>query len=262
MILDKIRETKIIEVGQLYEAGNLSDWKQKALDTPSKRGFLEALQRANHSPSLIAEIKKGSPSAGVIRENFDPVEIAKEYELAGADCLSVLTDFEYFSGSNENLQLVRNAVQIPLLRKDFIIDPVQVFESAILGADAILIIVRWLDETLIKVIFELANELDMDSLFETHNESEISMAVRCGAKMIGVNNRDLDDFSTRLELSESLLQLVPNGIHKISESALKSRLDIEKVTQWGADSVLIGTAFCEKPSVFDAVNEMMPWSKV
>ncbi len=200
-ILDKIVAEKKVEVAKLQpQAGKL---KQAAAGRKEFRDFAEALHR-DDGVALIAEIKKASPSAGVILENFDAIEIAREYEAGGASTLSVLTDEKFFQGRIEYLQQIRDAVKLPLLRKDFIINELQIYESVVRGADAILLIVAILDDAQLKGFRELATQLHLASLVEVHDEAELDRALASGAEIIGVNNRDLRDFSVSLATTEKL----------------------------------------------------------
>jgi len=211
------------------------------------------------SPSLIAEVKKASPSQGLIRADFDPAEIARTYEEAGAQCLSVLTDSPNFQGSLENLKLCREATNLPCLRKDFVYDPYQVYESRAWGADAILLIVAMLEAGQLNELYYLARDLRMDVLVEIHNDEELRRAIDLKADLIGINNRDLNTFKTDIQTSVNLLPFLPAGVVSVSESALATRADVETVHQAGARAVLIGTTFCGSPDIGAKVREVMGW---
>ena len=209
--------------------------------------------------ALIAEVKKASPSQGVIRPNFNPIQIAKLYQVAGAHCVSVLTDEPNFGGTLEYLRLCREAIDLPSLRKDFIFDPYQVVEARAYGADAILLIVAMLEETQLCELAASARELGMDVLVEVHDEPEAEVALRCKADLVGVNNRNLNDLSTDLAVSERVLPLVRESAVAISESAIETLEDIQRVEQAGAKGVLVGTTFCSAPDIVAKVKEVMGW---
>lgn len=232
--------------------------KARAASGPPPRGFRAALEGASN-PALIAEVKKASPSKGVIREDFDPVAIAHAYESAGATCLSVLTDVRYFQGSPDSLIKCRETTSLPVLRKDFIFDPYQVYESRAMGADAILLIVAMLDDENLRILYSLSAELEMDVLVEVHDEAEIERALAVGAKIIGINNRDLITFETSLQTSERLLPMLSGRALAVSESAIEVREDVRRVAKAGANAVLIGTTFCASPDVEAKVREVMAW---
>lgn len=190
--------------------------------------------------SFICEVKKASPSKGIIAEDFPYVEIAKEYEAAGADCLSVLTEPKYFLGCDRYLSEIRQAVGIPILRKDFTVDAYQIYQAKVIGADAVLLICSLLDIGFIEECIGICDELGMTALVETHDEEEISRAVKAGARVIGVNNRNLKNFSVDIGNSARLRESVPEGILFVAESGIKSREDVEVFEQEHADAVLVG----------------------
>lgn len=206
------------------------------------RGFGAAIQSSDDQIAVIAEIKKASPSAGVIAESFEPVEIAKKYEQAGANAISVLTDTKFFQGSLEHLRKVRDAVSIPLLRKDFIWDRVQIAESAANGADAILLIVAALTQDQLVRVLKAANEYCLDPLVEVHSLDELQRAVEAGAEMIGINNRDLTTFDVDLSVTEKLCREVPDEIVLVSESGIKTPADVSRLKACGVDAILVGEA--------------------
>ncbi len=243
-ILRKILDTKREEIVAGRKKRGITELRDLAADLPPCRGFAEnLLEKANQGLAVIAEIKKASPSAGVIREAFDPAAIAQSYEKAGAACLSVLTDREYFQGSDRNLQIASAACSLPVLRKDFIIDPWQVFETRVMGADCILLIVAALDPEQLKDLAETAKPLGLDVLIEVHDESELEAALSTDAKLIGVNNRDLRQFTTDLGVSERLRPLIPDGRCMITESGIHTRKDVKRMLEHGISSFLVGEAF-------------------
>lgn len=190
--------------------------------------------------SVIAEVKKASPSKGVIREDFRPAEFAKAYEEGGAAAISCLTEEHYFQGSSEIFREVRQAVGLPILRKDFIIDPYQIYEARVIGADAILLIAALLDTETMMSFMSIAKSLGLHCLTEVHNEGELRSAVRAGAEIIGINNRDLKTFRVSLDTTKALAEKLPEKVVKVSESGIRGREDMETVKQYGADAVLIG----------------------
>ena len=206
--------------------------------TASRRGFRAALLR--RSPAVIAEIKKASPSKGVLREDFDPADLAKQYEQGGAAALSVLTDEPFFQGKLEHLVAARAASTLPVLRKDFTLDEYHVAESAAHGADAILLIAAILEEREIRDLRERAEHFDMAAIVEVHNQRELETALAAGADIVGVNNRDLRTFAVMLETSLRLAEAIPQGILKISESGIHTREDIQRLLDAGFDAFLVG----------------------
>ncbi|MDI9638824.1 indole-3-glycerol phosphate synthase TrpC [Kamptonema cortianum] len=258
-VLDRIFATKRKEVASRKSTSSLRDLRLRAEDAEAPRGFLRALEQSPHSVALIAEVKKASPVKGVIRESFDPIAIARAYESAGADCLSVLTDVEFFQGSPEYLIQCRAATTLPVLRKDFTTDEYHVYEARAMGADAILLIVNGLDRAELKSYRELAESLGMDVLVEAHTLAEAEIAVETGARMVGVNNRDLETFETNIEASEVILPQLLGRAFLVSESALRVNADVERVRKAGAGAVLIGTAFCSNPDVEGQVRQVMGW---
>jgi len=239
MILDTIVEKKREEVSQLRTQGiQLPDqFRGKKISPP--RGFTDALQSYS-GVSIIAEVKKASPSKGVICENFDPVEIADSYQRNGAQAISVLTDKHFFQGSLLYMMQVREAVHLPVLRKDFIIDELQIKEASFHGADAILLIAAILAPSQLREYQLCAEEYGMDILVEVHNEYETEQALESGAKLIGINNRNLKDFSMDLETTFTLKNRIPEEIPVVSESGLKSGIDIDRLGVAGITAVLIG----------------------
>ncbi|MGP8201345.1 MAG: indole-3-glycerol phosphate synthase TrpC [Limisphaerales bacterium] len=226
-----------------------ADLQQAMALLPGRRDFLAALQSPRHGPpALIAEIKKASPSAGIIRPDFDPARIAREYEAAGASCISVLTDEKFFQGSADHLRQVRAAVKLPLLRKDFIIDERQVLEAAEMGADAILLIVRILDDTALKHLHALASGAGLAALVEVHDEAELDRALAVGARLIGVNNRDLDTFKVDLGTTERLAAKIGTGALLVAESGIHTRADVARLQRAGAGAILVGEALLKNPA--------------
>ena len=246
MILDKIIETKKQEVELLKNTTTESALKNVIVDLPPCRDFRAAI--SGKACSIIAEVKCASPSRGRLVEHFDPSQIAKIYEKNGAAAISVLTDEQYFCGHKDYLTQIKQEVQIPVLRKDFIIDPLQVYETRAIGADAILLIVRVLGTRLAEFI-ALSKELDLSPLVEVHTQEELDMALAAGAEIIGVNNRNLDTFVTDINTSRDLKKLIPAGKTIVAESAIKDRADIEYLTAAGINAFLIGEGLVIAPDI-------------
>jgi indole-3-glycerol phosphate synthase len=258
-VLTRIFERKAEEVAFAKANRSLADLRAAAGDAEPPRGFRAALAKAS-GLALVAEVKKASPSKGVIRPDFNPVEIAKAYEKAGVHALSVLTDEHYFQGSPENLMLAKQHTSLPCLRKDFVNDPYQVYQARAWGADAVLLIVAALSASKISDLKELIEELGMDALVEVHSVAETEVAVGLKCPLIGVNNRNLADFATSLTVSTQLMPLVAaSGALGVSESALETREDLDTVQTAGAKAVLIGTTFCAAPDIESKVREVMHW---
>jgi indole-3-glycerol phosphate synthase len=235
MILDTIVARKREEVAALKERG--LPRSEKPVAPP--RGFIKALTNAP-GVAIIAEAKKASPSKGVIQPDFDPVRIARKYREGGAHCLSVLTDVDFFQGSLDYIPLVREAVELPVLRKDFMIDPLQIEEAHAVGADAILLIAAILDVAQLRDFRLLAESLGMDALVEVHDERELESALEAGSRLVGINNRNLNDFTVSLETTFRLLQKVPQGIPVVSESGITSVEDMKRLKKAGVKAALIG----------------------
>lgn len=245
-ILDRIVQVKHEEVRRL--APRAAELRAGAEDAPPPRGFAAALRHPARV-QLLAEVKRRSPSAGEIRPGADPAEVARAYEAAGAAACSVLTDGQFFGGSLDALRAVRAAVAIPLLRKDFVVDPVQLWEARAAGADAVLLIVRILDDARIADLLALARELGMDALVETHDAAEMERALRLGAGLVGVNNRDLDTFRTELELSLRMAADVPAGVTYVAESGIRTADDVDRLGAAGVDAILVGESLMRQPDL-------------
>ena len=248
-ILDRILARKAEEVAARKLARPLADLKARAAETPTTRGFEAALRsrvRAGQ-PAVIAEVKKASPSKGVIRADFDPVYIAQSYASAGAACLSVLTDEDFFQGHDRYLTQARRACVLPILRKDFTIDAYQVYEARELGADCILLIVAALPDARLGELTDLALELGIDVLMEVHDGAELDRALATKASLIGINNRNLRTFETRLETTLELRDRVPANRLLITESGISTRADVERMRAAGVHAFLVGEAFMRAP---------------
>jgi indole-3-glycerol phosphate synthase len=264
-ILDTIVEQKKLEIAKLPErviaAGDLRD---AMLERGERRDFLAALRQPHVGAlALIAEVKKASPSAGVICPDFDPVRIAREYEVAGASCLSVLTDEEFFQGSLDYLRQIRAAVKLPLLRKDFIIDERQILEAIEWGADAILLIVAILDHARLKHFHSLATEAGLAVLVEVHDETELEQANAMGAQLIGVNNRDLKTFEVDLATTERLAANLFSASVKhpspllVAESGIHTRADVERLARCGAGAILVGESLVRTGDILAKTRELL-----
>jgi len=264
-ILDTIVEEKKREVAKLaarlIAAGDLRD---ALLERDEQRDFMAALRQPRHGDvALIAEVKKASPSAGVICKDFDPVRIAKEYEAAGASCLSVLTDEKFFQGSLDYLRQIRAAVKLPLLRKDFTIDERQILEAIEWGADAILLIVAILDDARLKHFHTLATEAGLAALVEVHDEAELDRALSAGAGLIGVNNRDLKTFKVDLATTERLAakMFMSSATRQssllVAESGIHTRADVVRLARCGARAILVGEALMTHGDIQAGVRELI-----
>lgn len=254
-VLLKIAEYKAEEVRDLRDEISIEDLRHVAGDQSPARGFEAALRSAS-APAIIAEVKKASPSKGLIREDFDPVAIAKAYEEGGAACLSVLTDGPGFMGSNAIFAQVRAATNLPLLRKDFMIDPIQITESRMMGADCVLIIMAMIDDDTARALFEEANALGMDALVETHDAAELDRAIALGATLIGINNRDLRTFETSLDTFGALSDRLPETALRVAESGIYTPEDIAKLAGQGAQAYLIGESFMRQEDVAGALKKL------
>ena len=238
-ILADILATKREEAARLRTIGSAAKWRAAAANAPPVRPFAQAL--AGREPvALIAEIKKASPSRGVIEPDFRPLDTARAYEQGGAAALSVLTDETYFQGGNRILTAVRDAVQLPVLRKDFIVDELQLYEARAIGADAVLLIAAALPDSRLEEFHALAGELGMDALVEVHSAAEWDRAAAFSPRLAGVNNRDLRTFSVDLEQTARVARRVPDGVLLVSESGIASAADVRRVRMAGARAVLVG----------------------
>jgi indole-3-glycerol phosphate synthase len=261
-ILEEIVLHKQQEVNLMYEQLAFTDLKNQVNSAPIVRDFLAAIRQNPNKPSIIAEVKKASPSKGVIRDDFNPVEIALAYERGGASCISVLTDEKFFQGGFENLQLIRSRVNIPLLCKEFIVDPYQIYFARFNGADAILLIAAILEDNTIKDFLQIAYSLGMTVLVEVHTLNELDrMLAIPGIKLVGINNRNLADFSVDLAITEDLLKQRQDVFKKlditvVSESGLYAASDLAFVLKAGAEAVLIGESLVKQNDVEQAIRQL------
>lgn len=254
-VLARICSDKLLHIEKKMAQVPLADVQARAKDAAPTRGFIDALRKK--SPALIAEVKKASPSKGIIREDFDAVEIAKIYESNGAACLSVLTDEPYFQGHDDYLTAVRAAVNIPLLRKDFMLSPYQVFEARALGADCILLIMAALEDSQARDLYALATDLSMDTLFEVHDEAELERALALSPKMVGVNNRNLKTLEVDLGTGMNLVNSFPPGILTVAESGIADHETLQTFAAAGFNAFLIGESLMRQPDIGAATRAIL-----
>ena len=257
-ILNTILARKAQEIEQRSRVRSLADLRARVGGMPPARGFVSAIKRkhAAGQTAVIAEVKKASPSKGVIRADFHPGEIARSYEAGGAACLSVLTDVDFFQGSNLFLGVARAACTLPVLRKDFTIDPYQVFEARMIGADAILLIVAALEDGPLVEMANLAHELGMDVLVEVHDIDELERALQTDCELIGVNNRNLRTFEVSLDTSIALKDAIPRDRTFVTESGIAQRADVVKLRAAGIDTFLVGETFMRERDPGDALQRL------
>ena len=258
-VLRKICDRKWQEIEERKAIQSLDAIKAVARAEPPARGFSAALHRRlqNAEVGVIAEVKKASPSKGIIRESFDPAAIAKSYELGGAACLSVLTDIDFFQGADEFLQLARDACDLPVLRKDFTLDAYQVWEARALGADAILLIVACLDDKQLADLSDQAALAGLDVLVEVHDAQELERALALDLRMVGINNRNLHTFETRLETTLELLDRIPDDVMVVTESGFHTADDMAGMLSHSVSTFLIGESFMRQPEPGDALRAMV-----
>ncbi len=243
-ILRDIIARKWEEIAERSAQTSLNELEARAAQQSACRGFARAMQStATWRPAVIAEAKRASPSKGVIRENFDPAGIARSYEVGGACCLSVLTDVDFFQGADAYLVAARNACTLPVIRKDFLVDPYQVVEARALGADCVLLIAAALEDAQMAELNAAAGELGMDVLVEVHDRAELDRSLPLGSPLLGINNRDLHTFETRLETTWELLPHIPEDRLVITESGIHSREDVAAMQSRGVNAFLVGEAF-------------------
>ena len=256
-VLERIVAYKREEVATRKSATTIDALRRVSDDLPLALGFEAALRKCADRPALIAEIKKASPSKGLIRADFDPPNLARAYANGGATCLSVLTDGPSFQGHDDYLRAVKAVSPLPVLRKGFLIDPWQVLESRALGADAILIILAAVDDTLASQLFEEAKVWGLDALVEVHDEPELERALQLGASMIGVNNRSLVTFETDLGVTDRLAQLVPDDVLLVAESGIFTHDDVVRLQRTGARAFLVGESLMRQDDVEAATRSLL-----
>ena len=249
------KKHELVERKQRVLLGTLQEWAQEA---SAPRGFESALRNAQQAnrPGVIAEIKRASPSRGILRENFNPMQIAASYQMNGAACLSVLTDSHFFKGSCAILELCRKSCYLPILRKDFIIDPYQVYETRAVNADCMLLIVAALEDRQMAELHALARELRLDVLLEVHNAEELERALELEPTLLGVNNRNLRTFDTTLDTTLELLPQIPDTCHVVTESGIHTKEDVVLMTGKGVNSFLVGEAFMVAEEPGTRLNEL------
>jgi indole-3-glycerol phosphate synthase len=256
MFLKEIIRSKREEIKRRKSARSLSDFKAKIRDLPAPRGFRMAL----HQPAsvrLITEIKKASPSKGLLRERFDPMEIAKAYESNGAVALSVLTDEPFFQGSLMLLTEIQKVSRLPLLQKDFILDEFQLYEARACGADAVLLITAVLEPSQVMEYQSLAGEVGLDALVEVHTHKEVEQALAAEARIIGINNRNLETFETDLNVTFSLIKEIPEDRLVVSESAIGTPAEVERLMEAGVDALLVGESLLRAKDIGAKMKELM-----
>jgi indole-3-glycerol phosphate synthase len=253
-VLDKILARKVEEIAERKANVSLEEMMASALESPYGVRDMQAALQKEHV-ALIAEVKRASPSKGVMVQDFEPVVIASTYNENGASAISVLTDEDFFMGHLDYLTAVRESVTAPVLRKDFIIDPYQVYEGRVAGADAILLIVAALSDSQLAMLYEIVTGLDMTPLVEVHNEDEMERALKLGATVIGINNRDLKTFTVDLETTPRLASMVSDDVVLVAESGIKTAQDVQQMGQLGAHAVLVGESLVMSGDMAQAVRD-------
>ncbi len=253
-ILDRIVETKRLEIAEAKSRVQAEQYLAKIETLPERRGFLKSLQKPGMR--IIAEVKKASPSAGLIRADFDPVAIARIYEAHGADCISVLTDQHYFQGHLDYLIQIRAAVGLPLLRKEFIIDRYQILEAVCHGADAVLLIAECLPGDSLKELYEYARHVGLDVLIELHDAWELQRVLDTGCELVGINNRDLRTFETRLEHTIDLMPKIPRHVSVVGESGIKTNADLKLLESAGVKAILVGESLMRADDIGNALDKL------
>ena len=257
-ILNKILTRKEQEISARKSRTSQLELERLLPEASPVRGFVSALKNKMNQQqcAVIAEIKKASPSKGIIRQNFDPAEIACQYQKGGAACLSVLTDVDFFQGADDYLIAARQACELPVIRKDFIIDPYQVVEARVMGADCILLIVSALDDKQLGVLYEQASGLGMDVLVEVHDEQEMQRALKLDLPMVGVNNRNLRTFETSLDTTLKMLHMVPENCFVVTESGIHTRQDVQFMRDHQVNAFLVGEAFMRSEDPGQALSDI------
>ena len=257
-VLRKIVARKFEEIKERQATRSEQEWLRVAQKASPVRGFVAAMEArlAQQQPAVIAEIKKASPSKGVIREDFDPVMIAREYDAAGAACMSVLTDRDFFQGHEDYLLAAREACQLPVIRKDFIVDTYQVAEARAINADCILLIVACLEDDQMQELAHCAAELGMDVLVEVHDEAELERSLALNTRLLGINNRNLHTFETSLDTTYRLLPQIPGDRIVVTESGIHTQKDVKFMQERGVNSFLVGEAFMREPHPGEALKSM------
>ena len=256
MILDTIIAHKQQELQIEEEQVPLATLKSKLANLPPTKDFRAAIAQSDNI-NLIAEVKKKSPSKGIIREDFDPIQIAETYAKNGAAAISVLTDVRFFDGRLDYLSSIRQIVDVPLLRKDFTIDPYHIYQARVAGADAILLIVAALTKDQLREFMDIAESLSLASLVEVHTDTELEIALDVGAEIVGINNRDLRTFHTDLATTFSLREFLPTGKVVVSESGIYTRADVESLREAGVNAILVGESLMRSPDIGEQVRKLI-----
>ena len=255
-VLAEICARKLEHVAARVKEISFEEIQNKAKQASAPRGFINAIKNHNGT-AIITEVKKASPSKGIIRADFNPVEIAKTYEAHGAACLSVLTDEPYFQGHDDYLRQIRAEISLPILRKDFMLEPYQIFESRALGADCILLIMAALDDVRAEILYKLSTQLGMDVLVEVHDAEELERAIKLKPAMIGVNNRSLKTLAVDVQTSHDLAARIPDGIVKVAESGLDSRAALNALEKDGYGAFLIGESLMKQADIGQGLETLL-----
>ena len=257
-ILKRILARKIEEIDERIRTLSMEELGQRVAEADAPRGFVKRLQEKLQAgqAAVIAEIKKASPSRGVLREDFNPAQIAMSYEKGGAACLSVLTDVDFFKGADAYLLQARVACSLPVLRKDFIVDPYQVYEARVLGADCVLLIVAALSDSMLLELLQLSSHLGMDALVEVHEAEELERALAIPAPLLGINNRDLRSFETSLDVTLGFLEQIPEDRLVVTESGIHTVEDVAVMRSRGVNAFLVGEAFMKAPEPGEKLAEL------
>lgn len=257
-ILKRILARKVEEIDERIRKTGMEELGERVATAGAPRGFILHLQDKLQAgqAAVIAEIKKASPSRGILREDFNPGQIATSYEKGGAACLSVLTDVDFFKGADAYLQQARAACSLPVLRKDFIVDPYQIYEARVLGADAVLLIVAALSDAMILELLQLTRHLGMDALVEVHDAEELQRALAVPAPLLGINNRDLRSFETSLDVTLDLLEQIPEDRIVVTESGIHTAEDVALMRSRGVNAFLVGEAFMKAPEPGERLAEL------
>ena len=257
--LEKICEDKRAHIARSEHFIPQIVHEDRAKLQPQPLGFCDALhaKRAQKIPAVIAEVKKASPSKGIIRADFDPVKIAMTYELSGATCISVLTDQPYFKGADQDLEAVKQSAHLPVIRKDFMLTPYQIYESRALGADCILLIMAALDDDTVKDLYHKATSLDMDVLIEVHDEEELERALAIDPMMVGVNSRNLKTLEVNLQTAFDLVQKIPPHIIRVAESGISNHSQLQSLFEAGYDAFLVGESLMREQDISAALRKLL-----
>ena len=258
-VLTRICDDKKQHVSRKKQQCPLTTLEEEIQSAEAPRGFIKALKHTYDTGNiaLIAEVKKASPSKGIIREDFDAVKIAQIYQTAGASCLSILTDEPYFQGHDDYFSAVRRVVPLPLIRKDFMVDPYQIYESRALGADCILLILAALDDAEVKDLYDLTTMLGMDALLEVHDNHELERALNLSPQMVGVNSRNLKTLEVDIQNAHGMIREMPEDILKIAESGIKNNADVQALLDTGARGFLVGESLMKEDDIFHATQKLL-----